>query len=514
MVIRSLRWRAQQAVRNALIGTKPDSPARLAYRVLRRLPGVSALWRRFSFRASDDWRDVASYAANKGTFAPSASPNEDSPSSGYADPDFFDALVACIETHHPAQDFADGPVVLVNNGLSAGGAERQIVFTLIGLKARGRRALFIGEYLERTPEHRFYLGALDRAGVEWRALKQRTGPGRPIYAPVARPVAALLSRMPAHLMVEILDLAAELKALRPSVVHLWLDETSTKMGLAALISGAPRVILSGRNVNPTHFNFYQPYMLPLYRALSRSARVTFSNNSRAGARSYVEWIGLPSDAIKVVYNAVDFSAWPAHDDSERRAFRASLGFSERAPLVAGVFRLADEKRPILWLEAATALKALRSDAVFAIAGDGAMLKDVERAAARLGLSGSLKLLGETPDVSLLYAAADVFFLASREEGTPNAVIEAQRYGLPIVSTDAGGASEAFEPGSTGILVKDVTARTLAQALDKALADQAFRKSARSRGPEFVVQRFGLDRMIDETLDLYAGGRKGRFGPGQ
>ncbi len=503
MRLGNLRWRAQQAVRNVLLGTKPESPARLAYRVLRRVPGVRALWGRVSLRDSQDWHDVAAYAANNGKFAPSAAAPDFGPPLAYDSPQFFEDLVARIEAHHPAQKTADGPIVLVNNGLSAGGAERQIVFTLAGLKARGRRAVFIGEYLERTPEHRFYLGALEREGVEWRALKQTTRPGQQLYAAVAQPVAASLARLPTHMMIEILDLATALSELRPSVVHLWLDETSTKMGLAALISGAPRIVLSGRNVNPTHFDFYQPYMLPLYRALSRSSRVRLSNNSEAGARSYAEWIGLALNEIEVVYNAVDFRAWPEHDEQERLAMRASLGVRDDAPLIVGVFRLADEKRPILWLEAAAALKMRRPDAFFALAGDGAMRKDVERAIARLGLTKSVKLLGETTEVSRLYAAGDVFFLASREEGTPNAVIEAQRYRLPIVVADAGGARESFEPGSTGLLIEEASAVRLAEALDRVLGDEQLLQRARARGPEFVAERFGLERMIDDTLALYA-----------
>lgn len=496
------RWRAERFVRSLLLKTRSDSHAHGVYRALRRVPGVSAAWRSLTGKALDDWRDVARYTARDGAFAaelkafPAAPPEFESDQ-------FFENLVERIEANHPAEANAQGAIVLVNNGLSAGGAERQIVFTLTGLKARGEKALFVGEYLNRTPGHGFYLSELDRAGVHWCTPKQIAAPGRDFYAQIARPVAEALAVMPSYLAVEILDMAATLRALRPRVVHLWLDETSTKIGLAALIAGAPRVVLSGRNVNPTHFNFHQAYMRPAYRALSRSPRVALSNNSRAGAQSYADWIGLQPDDVAVVYNAVDFSAWPDHDEQEKRAFRSAHGINDDSPLIVGVFRLADEKRPLLWLEAAAQLCARRPNAAFVIAGDGPMRAEAENAAARLGMQTSLHFLGETRNVSLLYAAADVFFLASRQEGTPNVVIEAQRYGLPVVSTDAGGAAETFEPGVTGILVADATAAGLAGALDEILADTNFRALARRRGPEFVARRFGLDRMIDDTLALYA-----------
>ena len=35
-----------------------------------------------------------------------------------------------------------------------------------------------------------------------------------------------------------------------------------------------------------------------------------------------------------------------------------------------------------------------------------------------------------------------------------------------------------------------------------LADPAWRELAREEAPRFVAARFGLERMIEETLDLY------------
>ena len=498
-----IRWRLQQMVRAALYPTTPASPLRRAYSLLRRMPIVRGLWRSVAASSDDDWRDPVAYAGRGGVFAESSATSDFGVPPEFESENFFDDLLARAQACHPPQADADGPIVLVNNGLSAGGAERQIVFTLKGLKARGERALFVGEYFGRSRELEFYLGELESAGVEWRALPNVTKPGADAYRRIARPVADAMAGIPAHMMVEMLDLVDLLRTLRPRVVHLWLDETSTKQGVAAILAGAPRIVLSGRNVNPTHFNFHQPYMAPAYRALARSPRVVLSNNSAAGARSYEEWLDLPKESIKVVYNAVDFDAWPEHSAADIAAFRRRLSVGDREKIVAGVFRLADEKRPLLWLKVAAAVKEKRPDAVFVIAGDGPMRRDVETEAEALGISASLRLLGETKDVSLLLSAADAVFLASRQEGTPNALIEAQRYGACCVVTDVGGAPETIEHGTTGLVVGDDDPYALAAALQRALSDESLRQRARETGPSHVAIRFGMSRMIDDTLSLYA-----------
>ena len=55
---------------------------------------------------------------------------------------------------------------------------------------------------------------------------------------------------------------------------------------------------------------------------------------------------------------------------------------------------------------------------------------------KLGMEGTIRLIGQTSDVVGLMAATDVFVAASRAEGgTPLAVLEALSCGLPVVASD-------------------------------------------------------------------------------
>ncbi|MEO1136707.1 MAG: glycosyltransferase [Pseudomonadota bacterium] len=392
--------------------------------------------------------------------------------------------------------------MLVNNGLAAGGAERQIVYTLKGLRARGVEAVFVGEYLHRAAGLDFHLHSLRDAGVDVQGLERATQPGPALFQHVTPPVASLLSQAPAAMMLEILDMVAILRAQTPAVVHLWQDETSIKHGLAALIAGAPRIVLSGRNLNPTHFEYFAPHMRAAYLALLSDPRVVMSNNSRAGARSYAEWLGVDEKRIVVSHNAVDPSDWPDPPASVRANVRARFAIDDAAPVVAGVFRLSLEKRPLLWIETARALRTRLPDAAFFVLGDGPMKAQFLAKAEALQLGGALHYLGERNDVHDILAASDLFLLTSAQEGTPNALLEAQWAGLACVSTDAGGAGEALAEGETGLIVSDATPAALAAALCKLWDDQDLRLRARRSGRAFVSDRFSLDRMIENTFRLY------------
>ena len=505
MAFDAVRWRIAQAVRRSLLATSETHTIRRAYLWLRASHLVQYLWRLIDRDGDADWLATERYAASGGIFAESANVKVKTAAASLVSIEsetFYDDLLARIATHEPRDAPVPRRAVLINNGLSAGGAERQIVYTLTGLAKRGWDARFIGEHLLSAPGLAFHLETLRRAGIQATPLPRKRRVGKHIYATITRPVADVLSRLPAATVLEILDMVAALRQACPAVVHLWQDETSTKHAISAFIAGVPRIILSGRNLDPTHFAYHRPHMRGAYRALAKLPSITLSNNSCAGARSYAAWLDLDPSIIRVVHNGVDTKLWPTRSHTERAAWRRTHQITETAPVVVGAFRLAAEKRPLLWLEVAAQLRVLRSDARFVLIGDGPLRDAVKARVLDLSLTDALILLGEVKDVSLPISCADVFLLTSAQEGLPNVLLESQWYGRPCLTTDAGGAREAIHENVTGLIAVNDDANALANALYALLNDDILRTSAITDGPRFIERQFGVDRMIDETLALY------------
>ena len=140
------------------------------------------------------------------------------------------------------------------------------------------------------------------------------------------------------------------------------------------------------------------------------------------------------------------------DAQEVRDFRTRLGIPADALVVGTLMRLVDEKDPDLWIDTAAEITKARPDIRFLIIGHGPLHGSILNRARRRGLSDRLVLAGSMSDVGLGYAALDVLLLTSSVEGLPNALVEAQAAGRPVVATDVGGTREAIDDGRTGLIV--------------------------------------------------------------
>lgn len=397
-----------------------------------------------------------------------------------------------------------GRVLLVNAGLAAGGAERQIVNTLVGLRASGRceSAALLAEYIDHAPELDFFLHELEEKGIEVSQVRQVVTLAEDGLSSLPLPVAEIAADLPGAILEEVLNLVEEFRARRPEVVHAWQDSTSIKAGLAAAIAGVPRIVLASRNVTPVNFTYFEDYMYPAYRALAGQKHVTFLNNSEAGAADYTRWLGLPRERFVVVRNGVDLHELERAPGAAVEAYRRSLDIPGDAPVVGSVFRFWEEKRPLLWLETAARVHARFPEAHFLVVGEGPLRPAMESFLRRSGLERHVHLPGARPEVATPLSSMDVFLLTSKFEGTPNVVLEAQWLGLPVVATDAGGTREALRPGETGEVAANAVPDELATLVCGFLDSRERRARAGAVGRRHVEERFSVSRMIDETLSVY------------
>lgn len=128
--------------------------------------------------------------------------------------------------------------------------------------------------------------------------------------------------------------------------------------------------------------------------------------------------------------------------------------------------------------------------------------------ARLGIASRVAFPGSLDAAALdaAYARADVFVLATRHEGYGMAVAEAVARGLPVVSTPTGAIPSLVDAAS-GVLVPIDDVEALTQALERVVADDAWRTSlaagAARRRAVLPTWRDAAARMAD-ALVRFAG----------
>lgn len=157
-----------------------------------------------------------------------------------------------------------------------------------------------------------------------------------------------------------------------------------------------------------------------------------------------------------------------------------------------------------------ALLALRhavnagADVRLDLIGDGPDRQHLEFAIDDLDLSDRVGLLGkrDPAEVAERLRDADVFLHTSSAEGISNAVLEAMSAGLPVVTTDAGGMSEAVRDGEDGFVVPVRDAAAAAKSLVRLASDPQLRERVGASARQRVLDRFRLDQQIDDFIELF------------
>ena len=183
--------------------------------------------------------------------------------------------------------------------------------------------------------------------------------------------------------------------------------------------------------------------------------------------------------------------------------RREIGVPDDVNLVGGSFRIMPVKRPMYWIEAARRIREAVPGTHFLIIGDGDMTDEVAAYAAEHGFSDALHLPGRVSNVGDWYRAMDVKLLTSEREGIPNALIEAQHFGVPIIATAVGGIHEAIDIGKTGYVVSgDEGPGVYADKMIEVLLDRDWHDRARLLAPDFVHNKFSLDRVLERLMAYY------------
>ena len=204
--------------------------------------------------------------------------------------------------------------------------------------------------------------------------------------------------------------------------------------------------------------------------------------------------------ITVIPNPIDLTVWAPCDQAQARGL---LGLPARRPLVlfGAVGGSADPRKGAdLLLEA---LQRLRSQLA------GTALEQLElvvfgqsRPAQPPDLGFPIHYSGHVHDdlsLRLLYAAADVFVIPSRQDNLPNTGLEAHACGTPVVAFATGGLVDIVDPLSTGALAEPFDPFSLAASIRWVLEDPQRRRQLGA------AARRRAERMWDPKLvaSLYA-----------
>ncbi len=240
---------------------------------------------------------------------------------------------------------------------------------------------------------------------------------------------------------------------------------------------------------------------PLRRLLDRELVGRFADAFIAVAeddrRKMIEVEGVDPDTIRLIPHGI-----PDAEPGDGAAVRRELGIAGDDPVIGVVCELRAQKALEVLFAAAAQLRQQLPGLRVLVAGDGPERAHLEHEARRLGLDGTVQLLGIRRDVPALLDALDVAVLSSDYEGSPLSVMEYMAAGKPVVSTRVGGVPELVEDGVHGLLVEPRDPGALAAAIGRLLRDPAEGRRLGEQGRERQRRELSLDAMVRKVEGLY------------
>lgn len=209
--------------------------------------------------------------------------------------------------------------------------------------------------------------------------------------------------------------------------------------------------------------------------------------------------GFRPAQIEVIYNGIDVGDAP--DAMMRAAVRQELGVDDAAMVIGTVARL-DPVKDLDTLVRALALLRTKN-VLLLIVGDGPRRAELARLATDLDVAPRVRFLGHREDARRCLAGCDVYVNSSISEGVSLTILEAMAAGLPVIATRVGGTPEVIDH-SCGLLVEARDPAALADGLDRLFQDAAARRRLGDRARHVVVERFGLDAMVERYRQVYVG----------
>ena len=363
-------------------------------------------------------------------------------------------------------------IVELVDSLRIGGAERVVCNLSSALAERGHQVSVVclrtaGPLVE----------CLKAAGIEVHALNKPEG----MHLPTFRRLTKYLRDCDAHVV----------HTHNPLVHHYGVG--------AGRLARTPVIVNTTHGIGNLSDRFGKRELL--FRWMCEATDRVVAVCPAAGERFRASGI-VPSRKLTVIDNGIPLAA-----------FLAARRRDTRNPFVFGTLgRLVPVKNHYGLLDAFSKIRREIPGVQLEIAGDGPLREELETHARELGISSSVTFLGPRSDIPAVMQGWSAFVLSSLSEGLPMALLEAMACGLPIVTTNVGGAAEIVQsarcgwwcaPGDTGGLAQGMCSATACADLEE--------KGERARS--WATRLYSVERMAEQYEQLFEEICRDKLNPG-
>ena len=216
------------------------------------------------------------------------------------------------------------------------------------------------------------------------------------------------------------------------IVHSHINTLSVFSLFAAKCAGVPvRIAHSHSTTNK------QEKKKNLVKQVLRPFSKVFATDYMACTEHAGRWLfgnkEYDNGNVYLLNNAIDLDKFK-YDEKLRKEKRKELNIKEDTLVIGHVGRFVEQKNHRFLIDIFNEVHKQNKNSILLLIGQGPLMDEMKQKVDSLGISDSVKFLGQREDVSELYNAMDLFLFPSLYEGLGMVLIEAQANGLPCIAS--------------------------------------------------------------------------------
>lgn len=295
-------------------------------------------------------------------------------------------------------------------------------------------------------------------------------------------------------------LKAEIKKVKPDIIHIVGVKEGFHCVIAALLAGCKKRILITHGfagytsvISAKQRFFYRWIIEPITLLLSTKVQCN-SQFSKS-----LQMIRLfAKNKSTVIYNFLK-----PFELSADRAWRKSRNIREEDFLVATIGNMHSGKGYDLLEKVIEHYKG-DDNIKFVVMGDGRLKADFDKRNCTSAENPQVYSLGNVPhsEAMKILSEADVFYLPTRFETLGMVFAEAGFCGIPSIGTDVGAVGEFVQDGKTGFLLQPEDFETAIEKIDLLRKNRDLCAHMGEEAKEHVHKMLSMQEVAERIEDLY------------
>ncbi|MHA1264587.1 MAG: glycosyltransferase family 4 protein [Candidatus Helarchaeota archaeon] len=301
----------------------------------------------------------------------------------------------------------------------------------------------------------------------------------------------------------LLKLLKDVLSIHPDIIHHTALFGFPRMDLLAIFSKLFNIKMISHQSSSHLLKYNQFFEKYIRSKISINFISRFLCITKAQIKQLRMLYGVPNQKIIFLPNVVDDEDFfPIN----KRNARQHLKFSLNKNYLLYVGRLEKEKGLLILLNAFKRLleknRLEYTELIFI--GEGLFKQELIDICNQLEISEKVIFLGWLPrkELKYYYNACDLLIYPSFIEGSPLALIEAMKCGLPIIASDIPGLDELVIQNKTGLLFKAGSSNDLQEKIYKLLQNHGIREKFEKESLRVANKLYSLENNLKILIELY------------